>query len=39
MTKMFTLIGPDGLPYESERPGTVGGNKKSRIYGCIFPEV
>ena len=35
MTKKFTLIGPDGLPYESERPGTIGGNKKSGIYGRL----
>ena len=35
MTKKFTLIGPDGRPYESERPGTIGGHKKSRIYGRL----
>ncbi len=32
---MYTLIGPDGQPYESEIPGTLGGYKPRRIYGRL----
>jgi methylphosphotriester-DNA--protein-cysteine methyltransferase len=32
---MYTLIGPDGRPYQSETPGTLGGYKPSRIYGRL----
>ena len=31
----WRLIGPDGKPYESERPGTLGGHRRSRIYGRL----
>ncbi|GHO84909.1 metal-binding protein [Dictyobacter formicarum] len=31
--KMYTLIGADGKPYQSEQKGTFGGNKAGRIYG------
>jgi methylphosphotriester-DNA--protein-cysteine methyltransferase len=30
-----TLIGADGREYESERPGTLGGHRRSRIYGRL----
>jgi hypothetical protein len=30
-----TLLGPDGRPYESDRPGTLGGHRRSRIYGRL----
>lgn len=29
----WTLIGPDGKPYESAVPGTLGGHRKGRLYG------
>ena len=32
---MYTLIGPDGRPYESKTPGTLGGYKPSKIYGRL----
>jgi methylphosphotriester-DNA--protein-cysteine methyltransferase len=31
----FTLIGPDGRPYESPVPGTLGGHRRTRIYGRL----
>jgi len=31
----WTLIGPDGKPYASEQPGTLGGHRRSRIYGRL----
>jgi len=33
--KTFTLIGPDGRPYQSARPGSLGGHRRSRIYGRL----
>jgi hypothetical protein len=35
MTRTWTLIGADGRPYESRTPGTLGGHRRSRIYGCL----
>jgi methylphosphotriester-DNA--protein-cysteine methyltransferase len=32
---MYTLIGPDGQPYESDTPGTMGGYKPRKIYGRL----
>ncbi len=29
------LIGRDGKPYENEHPGTIGGNRRSHIYGRL----
>ena len=31
----FTLLGPDGRPYRSRRPGVLGGHRRSRIYGRL----
>ena len=31
----WTLIGADGLPYESPVPGGLGGHRRSRIYGRL----
>ena len=31
---MWKLLGPDG-PYESDVPGTLGGHRRSRIYGRL----
>ena len=29
------LVGADGLPFASERPGTLGGHRRGRIYGRL----
>jgi len=34
-TVAYTLIGADGLPYESERPGALGGHRRNRGYGRL----
>lgn len=31
----YTLIGRDGLPYESDRPGALGGHRRARLYGRL----
>ena len=31
----WRLIGADGLPYRSDHPGTLGGHRRSRIYGRL----
>ena len=31
----FTLIGTDGHPYASPTPGTLGGHRRSKIYGRL----
>ncbi len=31
----YTLIGPDGIPYQSEAKGLLGGNRTSKIYGSL----
>ena len=33
--KMYKLLGADGTIYESETPGTLGGNGKLKIYGRL----
>jgi hypothetical protein len=35
MKMVWTLIGPDRKPYSSDRPGTLGGHRRSRIYGRL----
>jgi len=32
---VYILIGADGKPHPSERPGTLGGHRKNRIYGRL----
>ena len=32
---MFHLIGPDGQPYESPTPGTLGGHRRLKGYGRL----
>ncbi len=32
---VFTLIGADGRPHPSARPGTLGGHRRSRLYGRL----
>jgi methylphosphotriester-DNA--protein-cysteine methyltransferase len=31
----YTLIGADGRPYASAVPGTLGGHRKTKIYGRL----
>jgi methylphosphotriester-DNA--protein-cysteine methyltransferase len=33
--RTWTLIGADGRPYRSRTPGTLGGHRRSRIYGRL----
>ena len=33
--RAYTLLGADGRPYTSETPGTLGGHRRSRIYGRL----
>ncbi len=33
--RTWTLLGADRKPYESDRPGGLGGHRKSRIYGRL----
>lgn len=33
--KTYTLLGADRKPFESAAPGTVGGHRRSRIYGRL----
>ncbi len=33
--RTYTLIGADGLRYVSTTPGTLGGHRRSRIYGRL----
>jgi len=31
----WMLVGPDGAPYESDRQGTLGGHRRSKLYGRL----
>ena len=31
----YTLIGPDGRPFASETPGTLGGHRRNKVYGRL----
>lgn len=31
----YTLIGADGRPFASDVPGTLGGHRRSKIYGRL----
>ena len=35
MRGKWTLLGPDGEPFASERPGTLGGHRGTRIFGRL----
>jgi hypothetical protein len=35
LDKIFTLIGPDGKPYSSPVPGTLGGHRGGKLYGHL----
>lgn len=34
-TRSYTLVGPDGSALVSDAPGTLGGHRRSRIYGRL----
>ena len=34
-TKRYRLLGADGALHESDRPGTLGGNRARKIYGRL----
>jgi methylphosphotriester-DNA--protein-cysteine methyltransferase len=31
----YSLLGADGKPHESDSPGTLGGHRRTRIYGRL----
>src|SRR5262249_39587503 len=33
--RIYTLIGPDGAPYQSTAPGTLRGHRRSKVYGRL----
>jgi hypothetical protein len=33
--RTWRLVGPDGRHYQSDRPGTIGGHRRSRVYGRL----
>jgi methylphosphotriester-DNA--protein-cysteine methyltransferase len=33
--RTYTLLGPDRRPYRSDTPGTLGGHRRTRIYGRL----
>jgi alkylated DNA repair protein (DNA oxidative demethylase) len=33
--RFWTLLGADGRPYQSDRPGALGGHRRSHIYGRL----
>jgi hypothetical protein len=33
--RVWKLIGPDGMPYDSSNPGRLGGHRGTRIYGRL----
>jgi hypothetical protein len=35
LTIVYRLIGADGVEYESETPGTLGGHRRNKIYGRL----
>ncbi|KDQ18325.1 hypothetical protein BOTBODRAFT_28739 [Botryobasidium botryosum FD-172 SS1] len=34
-SRIYTLLGRDGVPYKSITPGTLGGYRRGRIYGRL----
>lgn len=34
-TRKYTLLGPDGVPYESTTPGLLGGHSRQKVYGRL----
>jgi hypothetical protein len=38
-SRTWRLLGADGKPFESDTPGTLGGHRKSKIYGRLDCRV
>jgi methylphosphotriester-DNA--protein-cysteine methyltransferase len=34
--RTYTLVGSDGRPYRSSEPGSLGGHRRSKIYGRLY---
>jgi hypothetical protein len=32
---VYRLVGPDGAPYLSTEPGTLGGHRRTKVYGRL----
>lgn len=35
MTRPYILVGADGIPYQSDVPGTLGGHRRGKRYGRL----
>ena len=35
MRRTWILTGPDGKPFANSRPGTLGGHRRTRVYGRL----
>jgi methylphosphotriester-DNA--protein-cysteine methyltransferase len=35
VSRTYKLIGADGSPYESPEPGTLGGHRRTKVYGRL----
>lgn len=33
--RVYSLLGEDGRPYESSTPGTLGGHRRTKVYGRL----
>ncbi len=33
--RLYTLVGADGNPYRSRKPGSLGGHRRTRVYGRL----
>jgi hypothetical protein len=34
-SRLYKLIGPDGVQYLSEKPGSLGGHRRNKLYGRL----
>ncbi|MBP0726633.1 metal-binding protein [Bacillus sp. RG28] len=35
VNKIYTLLGADSRPYQSDKPGTLGGYRRGKLYGRL----
>jgi hypothetical protein len=35
VSKLYTLLGPDGQPYKSPQKGLLGGHGRTKVYGTM----
>jgi methylphosphotriester-DNA--protein-cysteine methyltransferase len=35
MSRTYTLLGADGIPYQSAEKGLLGGHRRTRVYGRL----